>query len=176
LKTTYQQEVSLTEFNEARNILRASEFPVSFHSDPTVQRSQSAPLFATCFNDNIGSDNSHSSRKLKEMTYFGKGRVVMQKQTKADNNSGASNLNLVVEVYALNIILLSRTVIPFRDIVEIRTGLDAYQLRKLKNTDSSKVATLFSDQMCIQLEFGSASNRNEFVKCCRKISKYCRVI
>ena len=86
----------------------------------------------------------------------------------------ALHLQFVIEVYALNTFLLSRTYIPCRDIVEIRSGVDAHHLRKSHTADSTKCAALFSSQLCIEMEFDSSSQRNKFVTYCRKICTYCR--
>lgn len=174
LKTTYQPNISPEEFDEAyRLLLSASAFSVSFYSDPTRHRPQSELHFMSCFSSG---DNSRC-QVSKEKTYFSKGLVMLQKPNKKknkDKGGAVFNLHLVVEVYAMNTFLLSRTCLPLRDIVEIRTGLDAYHLQHLRKADSSKMATLFSSQTCIELAFGSARQRNEFVKYCRKVSTYCR--
>lgn len=184
LKTTFRQEVSSREFNNARKaLLRASPYSVFFHSNPAVIRQDSESLLMSCFSNTSRSSSSTDTerccdkRTSSEKPYCRHGRVLIQKQysqPQPDDSSSLSSLNLLLEVHSLNFILVSRTVVPFQDIVEIRTGTDAFYFRQIRTAKASKAVTLFANQMCFAFEFDSACHQNEFVKYCRQMSMYCR--
>jgi hypothetical protein len=167
----------LDEFTAARNtLLLARAYAVRFHSDPAVHHPK-PPHLMSCFTGKANSKDRQGSRQSK-CPAVRKGYLTMQqhKQSACVTGTCFAELSLVVELYALDMILLSRTQMMFRDIIEIRSGNDAHHLRKLQHIGSNamKMVTIFSRERSLEVEFDSTMQQHVFVDACRKVSVFCR--
>lgn len=172
LKSLHQQEVSASEFLEARSCLLGTPLAVNLYADPKGGRPQIPSILASCYSKNAGLFVPGTSPRHQ---YYGKGQITAVQPNK-QNIVDERSICLMVEEYTLNTFLLSRTVIPFHEIVEVRSGLDSYHTRTLQGVDAGRVVTLFTNDMSLALALDSANQQRTFLNCSRKISTYCREV
>lgn len=193
LTSHYVQRVSDQECIAALHILHeetsAASWTVSlFATDTQDHQSKPQSFLMSCFPTILGKDdhvsrceNTFSNQQGRDVVPFLRKRtcrlLVRQNfkftsNTKSDDQVKRTKLTLIVEIYALNMILTSRIEIPFQDIVEFRVGFDACQYRHIKAGDPKRVGTLFSKVLCLGIEFDSVRQQQAIAECIRKISAY----
>jgi hypothetical protein len=180
LRAIYQPKVTKDECLKALKTLHtcsAAAFNVSCHIQqlPHADTKRQTSILLSCF------DGDHGFKNAKDVLpriIERKGRVLVQQNfdiisTTSTWCSSPWSVALVIETYALNMILMSRTHLPLQDIIEIREVSNSCNYsQRPKGINQEKMVAIITRNFIVELKFDS--HKSVFVECCRKIGRYCQ--